>query len=164
MLRTGFSSLGNFSTNLLKISIPLFCAKGILLNTMLYANSFKMFLSFPMIFSKSLTLSSTFVSDKVLHVVLIFDSFDSFSVKRISLVLSRVVKMSKSLFYVFFVMSKVEFVCRDSYSRDGIITWGSGGGLFFNLIASLSFFSLSTLKLIGGSTDLISDSTISGSF
>ena len=67
--------------------------------------------------------------------------------------------MSKSLFYVFFVMSKVEFVCKDSSSRDGIITCGSGGGLFFNLMASLSFFSLSTLKLIGGSTDLISDST-----
>lgn len=72
--------------------------------------------------------------------------------------------MSKSLFYVFFVKSNVEFVWMDSYSKDGIITWGSGDGLFFNFIASFSFFSLSTLRLIGGSTDLIRESTSSGSF
>jgi hypothetical protein len=94
MLRTGFSSLGNFSTNLLKISIPLFWANGILLKTILYAKSFNMFLSFPIIFYKSLTLSSILVKDSVLQVVLIFDSLDYFSANKIYFVLSSVVRIS----------------------------------------------------------------------
>lgn len=141
MLRTGFSNLGNFYTNLLKIYIPLFWANGILLNTMLYARSLRTFLSFPIIFYKSLTLSYTFVKDKVLHVVFIFESLDSFSAKTIYFVLSRVDSISKSLFSAFLAMSKFWFEWRVSYSSEGIITWGSGGGLFFILIASLSFFS-----------------------
>lgn len=57
MFNTGFYNLGNFSTNLLKIYTPLFCANGILLKTILYAKSLRIFLSLPIIFSKSLALS-----------------------------------------------------------------------------------------------------------
>ena len=53
-----------------------------------------MFLSLPIIFSKSLALSSTLDKDKVLQVVFIFESFDYFSGNIISLDLSNVVKIS----------------------------------------------------------------------
>ncbi len=55
-------------------------------------------------------------------------------------------------------------MCKASYSREGIKTWGYGGGQFLRLMAYLSFFSFSTPKFMGGSTDFIRESANYGSF
>jgi len=100
---------------------------------MLYAKSLMAFLE-SKIFYRSLALSSILESAKVLHVVFIFESLDYFYANCNYFVLSILNKMSKSVFVYSFLIYKWGY-----YSREGIITVGSGGQ-FFSLIAYFIFF------------------------